>query len=202
MLVLDGLQNLAESDLIYTESLMKKGKESYENKEVLILGGGDGALLYEILKENPKFVTMIEIDQEVMTACNLHMKSVCGDVLEKMSDEHFEIIVGDCVEYMEKYISEGRKFDYVFGDLTDIPISDKPTGEIWNFIRKILELSFNILKPDGKYLSHGNGISCQSALEMYEEQLKKLEPPVSWQKSVSYVPSFFEDWVFYEVFLV
>lgn len=52
------------------------------------------------------------------------------------------------------FIDEGRKFDYVFGDLTDIPISVTPTGEMWDFIVKILQLSFKILKPSGKYMTH------------------------------------------------
>lgn len=55
---------------------------------------------------------------------------------------------------LDQYIKDDRKFDYVFGDLTDIPISDTPTGEIWDFIRSILEKSFKILKPDGVYLQH------------------------------------------------
>ena len=42
---------------------MQRGKINYEGKDVLILGGGDGALLYELLKENPKMVTMVEVDQ-------------------------------------------------------------------------------------------------------------------------------------------
>ena len=45
-----------------------------KDKEILILGGGDGALLYELLKENPKFVTMVDIDDVVMTACREHMR--------------------------------------------------------------------------------------------------------------------------------
>lgn len=65
-----------------------------------------------------------------------------------------KIIVGDCMVALDKYVKEGRKFDYVFGDLTDIPISDTPTGEIWDFIRSILEKSFKILKTDGTYLQH------------------------------------------------
>jgi predicted membrane-bound spermidine synthase len=52
---------LAESDLIYTESIMCRGVDDYKDKEILILGGGDGALLYELRKENPKFVTMSEV---------------------------------------------------------------------------------------------------------------------------------------------
>lgn len=40
---------------------MRRGVENYKDKEILILGGGDGALLYELRKESPKFVTMIEV---------------------------------------------------------------------------------------------------------------------------------------------
>lgn len=149
MLILDELQNIAEADLIYTETLMQRGKESYAGKEICILGGGDGALLYELLKENPKHVVMLEIDDAVMEACNKYMNSICGDVLKVRKRDNFEIIVGDCMVWLEKYIKEGKKFDYVFGDLTDIPISDTPTGEIWDFIRTILESSFKVLKANG-----------------------------------------------------
>lgn len=65
-----------------------------------------------------------------------------------------QIIVGDCMAALDKYVKEGKKFDYIFGDLTDIPISETPTGEIWNFIRTILQQSFKILKPSGTYLTH------------------------------------------------
>lgn len=40
---------------------MNKGEENYKDKTILILGGGDGALLNELLKESPKFVTMVDI---------------------------------------------------------------------------------------------------------------------------------------------
>uniref|UniRef100_A0A182J4V5 Uncharacterized protein n=1 Tax=Anopheles atroparvus TaxID=41427 RepID=A0A182J4V5_ANOAO len=199
MLVLDELQNIAEADLIYTETLMRRGIEDYAGKEICILGGGDGALLFELLKEKPKHVVMLEIDEMVMQACNKYMSSICGDVLEKRKDESFEIIVDDCMRYLHKFSKEGRTFDYVFGDLTDIPISDTPTGEIWDFIRTILQSSFKVLKPDGKFMTHGNGVSCPESLKMYEEQLAKLEPKVSYTKCTAFVPSFMEEWVFYQV---
>lgn len=199
MLVLDELQNIAEADLIYTETLMRRGVENYKDKEICILGGGDGALLYELLKEEPKHVVMLEIDELVMQACNKYMNSICGDVLERRKADNFEIIVGDCMVYLNKYIKEGRTFDYVFGDLTDIPISDTPTGEIWDFIRTILEASFKVLKPDGKFMTHGNGVSCPESLQMYEDQLAKLTPAVAYTKCTAFVPSFMEEWVFYQV---
>lgn len=52
---------MSEADLIYTETLMQRGKENYAGKEIVILGGGDGGLLWELLKEKPKFVTMLEV---------------------------------------------------------------------------------------------------------------------------------------------
>lgn len=55
---------------------------------------------------------------------------------------------------LDQYIEEGRKFDYVFGDLTDIPISESPNSELWKFITKVLEMSFKILKPNGKFMTH------------------------------------------------
>jgi spermine synthase len=51
-------------------------------------------------------------------------------------------------------IDEGRQFDYVFGDLTDIPISTTPHGDAWDFIRIILNSSMKVLKPTGKYMTH------------------------------------------------
>lgn len=205
--------------MIYTETLMQRGIENYDGKDICILGGGDGALLYELLKENPKFVTMLEIDEMVMEACNKYMRSICGDVLEVRKSDKFEvnreihsrhglyiadssfcqIIVDDCMVYLDKYAIEGKKFDYIFGDLTDIPISDTPTGEIWNFFLSILEHAFKLLKPDGKYLTHGNGANSPESLAMFEEQLLKLTPKVKFTRTNAFVPSFMENWVFYQV---
>ena len=61
--------DISESDLIYTETLMQRGKENYEGKEIVILGGGDGALLWELLKEKPKFVYMLEVGIILMCCC-------------------------------------------------------------------------------------------------------------------------------------
>ncbi|CAG2056333.1 unnamed protein product [Timema podura] len=90
LLLLDDLQNLSESDLIYTETLMQRGKENYRGKEIVILGGGDGALLHELLKEEPKYVVMIEIDELVMKAAAKYLRSCCGDVLDTLKGDNYE----------------------------------------------------------------------------------------------------------------
>lgn len=70
---------------------MQRGIQNYAGKDICILGGGDGALLFELLKEQPKYVTMLEIDETVMQACNVHLKSICGDVLETRKGENYDV---------------------------------------------------------------------------------------------------------------
>lgn len=72
---------------------MQRGIQNYDGKEICILGGGDGALLYELLKENPKFVTMLEIDEMVMQACNKYMNTICGNVLEVRKADNYEVTI-------------------------------------------------------------------------------------------------------------
>ncbi|CAH1402238.1 unnamed protein product [Nezara viridula] len=199
MLILDGLQNLSDRDLVYTETLMQRGKEDYEGKEIVILGGGDGALLHELLKENPKMVLMFELDDVVIKACREHMRECCGDSLDNMKGANYEIVVGDCMQSLEIMINEGRKFDYVFGDLTDAPVTPTPQDETWDFIKLIISTSVKILKPQGKYMTHCCGVACTGAAKMFEEQLLSLNENLEWSTATAFIPSFLEDWLFYQV---
>ena len=61
LLCFRSLTDLAESDLPYTDAITGQGREDYTDKTVLILGGGDGGILNELLKQKPKFVTMVDI---------------------------------------------------------------------------------------------------------------------------------------------
>lgn len=57
---------------------MQRGKENYTGKEIVILGGGDGGLLWELLKEKPKFVTMLEVWQtKIAEVVLLHVLVNC-----------------------------------------------------------------------------------------------------------------------------
>ncbi|RWS08369.1 spermine synthase-like isoform X1 [Dinothrombium tinctorium] len=200
-LLLDDLQNLADSDIAYTHSLMKYGEICYEGKEVLILGGGDGALLHELLKEKPKFVLMVDIDEMVIESCREHLRASCGQVLDTLKSDNYEIIIGDCVKYLEEFAAENRKFDVIFNDLTDIPISTTADASkhLWDFVKKILNLSLRCLRDDGKYLNHATGAGSIKALETFEKLLTELPVKVKFSRHSAYVPSFLENWVFYEI---
>ena len=55
-----------------------------------------------------------------MTAVARHMPAVAGGVLDSLGGPHHDIIVGDAVKHLEKCKKEGKLFDFIFGDLTDI----------------------------------------------------------------------------------
>uniref|UniRef100_A0A8C9WHC3 Spermine synthase n=1 Tax=Scleropages formosus TaxID=113540 RepID=A0A8C9WHC3_SCLFO len=187
ILILNGDVNLADSDLAYTQAIMGGGREHYEGKDVLILGGGDGGILCEAVKLKPKMVTM-------------HMRKTCGDVLDNLQGDCYEVLVEDCVPVLKKFAEEGKTFDYVINDLTAVPISTAPEEDsTWEFLRLILDLSIKVLRPNGRYFTQGNCVNLTEALALYEEQLSKLSCPVDFSKEVVCVPSYMELWVFYTV---
>ncbi|KAG9485745.1 hypothetical protein GDO78_008698 [Eleutherodactylus coqui] len=193
-------QYLAESDLAYTQAIMGSGKEDYCGKEVLILGGGDGGILYELVKLKPKMATMVEIDQMVIDGCRQHMRKTCGDVLDNLKGDCYQVLVEDCVPVLKMYAKEGRTFDYVINDLTAVPISTSPEEDsTWEFLRLILDLCIKVLKQDGKYFTQGNCVNLTEALTLYEEQLNMLYCPVEFSKEIVCVPSYMELWVFYSI---
>lgn len=209
-LLLDNLQNLAEVDTPYTYALMDRGNVSYKDKEILILGGGDGGLLWELLKESPKFVTMAEIDPVVIEACRRHLKP-CGKVLEKLEGENYKIIVDDCIKILRKSFQDGKRYDVIFNDLTDIPVAGREESltafdpscsqadNPWHFIEAIFNLSLDCLTRDGLYMSHTTGKGNVKSLEEWENFLDDSKIKVEYEKRSSYVPSFMEIWVFYTI---
>uniref|UniRef100_A0A8C9XJI8 Spermine synthase n=1 Tax=Sander lucioperca TaxID=283035 RepID=A0A8C9XJI8_SANLU len=193
VLILDNDLNLAESDLAYTQAIMGSGRENYAGKEVLILGGGDGGILFEMVKQKPKMITIVYIDQKVIDACKKYMRGTCGNILDNLKGDCYQILVEDCVPVLKKYVQEGKTFDYVINDLTAIPISTQPEEDsTWEFLRLILDLSIKVLHPSGKYFTQGNAETLTEALSLYEEQLGKLSCPVAFSKEVTCVPSYLE----------
>ena len=106
LLILNEMANLAENDKVeYTHTMMNIPHESYKGKEILILGGGDGGLLKELLElpEGPAFITMVEIDEMVMDACAEFMPSVCGDYLkqENWDGPNYKVVNGCAIQFMK-----------------------------------------------------------------------------------------------------
>ncbi|RMC06373.1 hypothetical protein DUI87_15806 [Hirundo rustica rustica] len=121
------------------------------------------------------------------------MRKTCGDVLDNLKGECYQVLIEDCIPVLKRYAKEGRMFDYVINDLTAVPISTSPEEDsTWEFLRLILDLSMKVLKQDGKYFTQGNCINLTDALTLYEEQLSRLYCPVEFSKETVCVPSYME----------
>jgi len=206
-LLLDDDVMIAESDLIYTTVLCGVGtnqdihQEDFRDKEVLILGGGDGGILCELLKEKPKFVTMAEIDDDVIKVCKKHLRGVCYDALDQYDGVNHRIVLEDCVKVLKDFASRGKKVDFVINDLTEYPVEKSVHGHHYDFTTSnmILELSLEVLRPEGgKFLARGNCASASDFHARFEADVTALG--LEFHARKVYVPSFMEEYLLYEVF--
>ncbi|XP_062585689.1 spermine synthase-like [Saccostrea cucullata] len=199
VLLLDDDIMLGESDLVYTESLLGRGKNDFKDKQILILGGGDGGTLHELLKQSPAFVLMAEIDEEVIKACSKHMKAVCGDTLEKLEGNNYKIKICDCMQELKAAVDSGTKYDFVINDLTELSVDKEKYGFGYEFETSYatLELALKVLQPGGKYLARGNCLSASDYTQQFEKDVRALGH--NFTRADVHVPSFRETYCLYEV---
>ncbi|XP_069101920.1 spermine synthase-like isoform X2 [Argopecten irradians] len=198
ILCLDDDLMIGESDLIYTQTLLGIGRNDFKDKTVLILGGGDGGLLYELLKMEPRHVLMVEIDEEVISACSTYMKEVCHGVMDKFEGPNYKIQIGDCMDVLRESIASGRKFDYVINDLTEFLVgADNYYTYDLETSSHSLEFSMKILNEGGKYLSRGNSLLAKAYTDKFEANVRALQ--LEFRRYEANVPSFQETYCLYEV---
>ena len=97
-------------------------KEDYKGSRVLILGGGDGALLKELLDlpSPPSHVTMIELDEAVMVGCSSYMGNICGQNLDpehRVGTGH-KVICGDAIQFMEEAKTRGENYFRILHEIS------------------------------------------------------------------------------------
>jgi len=81
-------------------------------KSVLIIGGGDGAVLREVLKHpGVERVTLVEIDKQVVELCKRHLAH--GYVFD---DERVDVVFADGAWFVGQREAE---FDVILGDYSD-----------------------------------------------------------------------------------
>jgi spermidine synthase len=115
LLLNDGVFMLTEYDeFIYHEMIAHVPLFVHpQPRKVLIIGGGDGGTVREVLKhESVERVVMVEIDEIVVQACREHLPSVSA----ALEDPRVKLLFDDGV----RYVSETpERFDIVIVDSTD-----------------------------------------------------------------------------------
>ncbi len=110
--VLDGLVMMTERDEhFYHEALVHPAMLTAERVgEVLLIGGGDGGSVREILRHSPERVTVAEIDGEVVEAAKRYLPT--GRYLK---DPKVKVEITDGA----RKVKEGRVWDVIIVDSTD-----------------------------------------------------------------------------------
>lgn len=114
VLLLDGLVQTTEKDeFFYHEMLVHPACASHPSpRNVLIIGGGDGGALREVLRYRVTSAKMVEIDARVIEVCKKHFPWLRAD----LKDKRAQIIIGDGNAYVRE---TGEKFDVILVDSSD-----------------------------------------------------------------------------------
>jgi spermidine synthase len=102
VLVLDGIVQLSTFDEhIYHEMLVHPPMFTHPDPErVVIVGGGDGGTLREVLQHNPKEVVLIDIDEQFVRAATKHLPSLSAGAFE---DPRVTFLFEDASEALLRY---------------------------------------------------------------------------------------------------
>jgi spermidine synthase len=117
VLVLDGLVQTTERDeFVYHEMISHVAIMAHgAAREVLIIGGGDGGALEEVLKHpGISRATMVELDPGVIELSRAHLPAICQGAFD---DPRTELIFGDGVRFVA---DKEREFDVIIVDSTDL----------------------------------------------------------------------------------
>jgi len=115
-LILDGKTQSTELDeFVYHEGLVHPSMVSHPNpKNVLIIGGGEGATAREVLKySSVEKVTMVDIDQKLVDLCK---KFLPNHHMNSFSSPRMDLYYSDALEFVE---SVPKGFEVAIIDVPD-----------------------------------------------------------------------------------
>jgi spermidine synthase len=115
MLVLDSIvQTTIKDEYVYHEMISHIPLFTHPNpKRVLVVGGGDGGAIREVLKHpSVEKAILCEIDKAVVDEC----KRFLPEISCALDDPRCEVFIGDGIKYVHEHKNE---FDVIIVDSTD-----------------------------------------------------------------------------------
>jgi len=140
VLVLDHVIQCTERDeFSYQEMITHLAMFSHPNpKKVLVIGGGDGGVLREVVKHNSvEEAVLCEIDEAVLRVSKLYLPYMA----KGFDDPRVKVHIGDGFKFLEDYKNE---FDVIITDSSD---PDGPAESL--FQKPYFELLNGALKEGG-----------------------------------------------------
>ncbi len=184
VLVLDGVAQCDERfEFIYHEFISHVPLCSHPNPEnVLIIGGGDGGALREVLKhKDVKRAVLVDIDAEVIRVS----KEFFPTMSAAFEDPRAMVLNEDGYKYIQDYEGE---FDVIMVDSTD-PVGFAHVLTTEEFFRYV----FRALKDDGIYVGQTESIYYHTEIvRRIQKSLKKVFPIVDLYTAV--IPGYAGYW--------
>jgi spermidine synthase len=190
MLVLDGDTQSSQGDeKIYHESLVHPALAGASDRgEVLILGGGEGATLREVLRHpGVRRCTMVDIDGLVVDLSKKYLPEWSDGAFD---DRRANVIVGDALAYMREH---DERYGVIVSDLTE-PLEDSPSNLLFN--EDVFRLIKSRLADGGIYVLQASTAAFHN-LSLHCKMSRTLRRHYRHVTSFSqYVPAFDTDWAF------
>lgn len=149
VLILDGIFQLTTRDeFIYHEMMAHVPLMAMERpRNVLIIGGGDGGILREVLKHpSVKQATLVEIDQEVIDTSVKYFPDVGGKAFK---DPRTNVVIADGLKYVADCAD---RYDAVIVDSSE-PVGPSAVLHTKRFFANCQKL----LQPGGVFITQ-NGV--------------------------------------------
>lgn len=146
-LFIDGITQCSEKDHdLYDREILKMLGE--EDKNILVLGGGDGYVAEMALKVNPKVnVRVIDLDVEVVKNCEKYLDQ------KIFKNKQVKLYIEDALHHLRVLIKKNKiKLDGIVFDLTDEPVRKKDNNakkSFMKFYEELVNISHEALKEGG-----------------------------------------------------
>ncbi len=128
------IQSAQIDEFVYHEALVQPAMFTHPSpEEVLVIGGGEGAALREVLRHSTlREVTMVDIDEQLIDICREFMPEWSQGAF---SDSRTELIFADAREFLR---NGQKEYDVIISDLTE-PLEEGPSVYLFTseFFQKI-----------------------------------------------------------------
>jgi spermidine synthase len=190
MLILDGDTQSSQADeRIYHEALVHPAMAGAPDcSEVLILGGGEGATLREVLRHPAvRRATMVDIDGEVVELSKQYLPEWSAGAF---GEPRARVIIGDAL----KFLAEDKdRYGVIISDLTE-PLEDSPSNPL--FCDAVFRDIKNRLAPGGIYVLQASTAGFHN-LSLHAKMARTLRKHYKHVASYyTHVPAFDNDWAF------
>ena len=190
MLILDGDTQSSQADeKIYHESLVHPAMAAAPDpSDVLILGGGEGATLREVLR-NPgvRRATMVDIDGQVIDLSKRFLPEWSAGAFD---DPRARVIVGDALRFLKE---DRDRYGVIVSDLTE-PLEDSPSNPL--FCDDVFKDIKARLAPGGVYVLQASTAGFHN-MALHAKMARTLRGYYAHVTSFyTHVPAFDNDWAF------